>query len=479
MTESEMLQATEAACKLVASGEMAYFEAITSQFAPLCEQPQPKEPHEEQQPSSDGIAHCIRNDVASSSADQHPPQASEGASAPPLSGGSGEVAAAEPQVIRKVLWLVISESPNSDGFHSLHGHAEEYPANDLAIPIHLVSRDGGKTLKLDDSAKDAEIARLRASAVQECKAWKDAILASEMENLREENKRLIAERDTTKAAAGFCEKHQPTGGHRNCLVCGCQALSRTISKIDYAISPKNDMEVSLFDVDCNEERVIRAVELMRDERDAAVKRAEDYGAVWTTLSEIVEPIRKCFRDRTMPFAEFQRIALEWDRKLTGENHPDTLRANLAEAVKRAEILAADIEGKGGWRELCRGHEQHIGTLEARLNEAEKAARAAEVSLEKLCIERDIAEEFADQLANAIAGGDEGEHSNQNNPWRTALELAKGPPLLARLAAAEKVVEAAQKVVGTFESTWSAFETERSVPQFSEALATYNAAKEAK
>lgn len=61
---------------------------------------------------------------------------------------------------------------------------------------------------LCDDAKDAEIARLRATAVQECKAWKDALLASEMENLREENRRLTAERDAAVKRAEDAEFSQ-------------------------------------------------------------------------------------------------------------------------------------------------------------------------------------------------------------------------------------------------------------------------------
>ena len=39
-------------------------------------------------------------------------------------------------------------------------------------------------------------------------------------------------------------------------------------------------------------------------------------------------------------------------------------------------------------------------------------------------ERDAAQSWADKLAHAIGHGDEGEHSNLNNPWATALEIAE-------------------------------------------------------
>lgn len=54
----------------------------------------------------------------------------------------------------------------------------------------------------DDTAKDAEIARLRvevanlrANAVQECRKWKDALVTADMENLREQVARLESERE--------------------------------------------------------------------------------------------------------------------------------------------------------------------------------------------------------------------------------------------------------------------------------------------
>lgn len=112
---------------------------------------------------------------------------------------------AEPQVIRKTVWLHV----DADGSNPWVGINKPIWADapPPAIPIPFISRDGGNTWQLDDTAKDAEIARLRATAVQECKAWKDALLASEMENLREENRRLTAGgRDAAIARLAAVEK---------------------------------------------------------------------------------------------------------------------------------------------------------------------------------------------------------------------------------------------------------------------------------
>ena len=61
---------------------------------------------------------------------------------------------------------------------------------------------------------------------------------------------------------------------------------------------------------------------------------------------------------------------------------------------------------------------------------EEAQKLTMEENEHLCTlaDRDVKEEWADQLANAIAAHfreDIGEHSNLNNPWRNALELIEG------------------------------------------------------
>jgi hypothetical protein len=69
-----------------------------------------------------------------------------------------------------------------------------------------------------------------------------------------------------KAETPLCEKHQPRGGARaNCLVCGLQELSAALSQIDYLCGEENEYQCSLYDVDCNEERVVEAVRAMKQE----------------------------------------------------------------------------------------------------------------------------------------------------------------------------------------------------------------------
>lgn len=77
-------------------------------------------------------------------------------------------------------------------------------------------------------------------------------------------------------AGGFCEKHKPNGGARTCLVCGCQKLHAALSRISYACETPNEMEVSSFDVHCNEDAVVKQVEEMRRKLSIAITALEHY-----------------------------------------------------------------------------------------------------------------------------------------------------------------------------------------------------------
>ena len=52
------------------------------------------------------------------------------------------------------------------------------------------------------------------------------------------------------------------------LRAGCIQYARTISRIDYALGEPNEMECSLYDVDCDDERVIEQVITLRAENAA-------------------------------------------------------------------------------------------------------------------------------------------------------------------------------------------------------------------
>lgn len=67
-----------------------------------------------------------------------------------------------------------------------------------------------------------------------------------------------------RAATPLCEKHLPSGGTRGgCLICGLEAMSHALSRIDYLCGPPNDMEVSSYDISCNEESVVTHVTHMK------------------------------------------------------------------------------------------------------------------------------------------------------------------------------------------------------------------------
>ena len=71
-----------------------------------------------------------------------------------------------------------------------------------------------------------------------------------------------------KAATQLCEKHQPGGGTRgHCVICSGLALQGAISRIDYALSEPNEMEVSDYDVHCNEDAVIKKAAQLKAEAD--------------------------------------------------------------------------------------------------------------------------------------------------------------------------------------------------------------------
>lgn len=75
-------------------------------------------------------------------------------------------------------------------------------------------------------------------------------------------------------ATQFCEKHTPTGSFRSgCVTCGLIDLSRALSRIDYLLGPPNHMEVSGYDIHCNEQLVVANVKRKLEELTRALQVA--------------------------------------------------------------------------------------------------------------------------------------------------------------------------------------------------------------
>ncbi|MEQ0906381.1 hypothetical protein ABLT16_17480 [Pseudomonas aeruginosa] len=107
---------------------------------------------------------------------------------------------------------------------------------------------------------------------------------------------------------------------------------------------------------------------------------------------------------------------------------------------RAEI--AMLRSYESERELLLNqHEQERDAALARVAELERELRNEENAHTTTIEQRDNAEHWADQLANAIAerfGVDIGEHSNLNCPWNEALVWMQQPPAQAQHSVPEEV-----------------------------------------
>ena len=66
-----------------------------------------------------------------------------------------------------------------------------------------------------------------------------------------------SELELYKQEVPLCKEHKPSGGFRGgCVICIGLKLQSILSAIDYAIGEPNDMEVSFYDVDYNEDAVL-------------------------------------------------------------------------------------------------------------------------------------------------------------------------------------------------------------------------------
>ncbi|HBN8265717.1 TPA: hypothetical protein L3684_002812 [Pseudomonas aeruginosa] len=106
---------------------------------------------------------------------------------------------------------------------------------------------------------------------------------------------------------------------------------------------------------------------------------------------------------------------------------ETYRA-LQNEIREREAEIARLDG------LVSGHTAERDAALARVAELERKLRNEENAHTTTIEQRDNAEHWADQLANAIAerfGVDIGEHSNLNCPWNEALVWMQQPPAQAQ------------------------------------------------
>ena len=92
-----------------------------------------------------------------------------------------------------------------------------------------------------------------------------------LETLEEVCQKLELERNRALNAGGFCEKHQPSGGVRNCVICGMIELTHALHEIDYALSEPNEMELTDYDLHYDEDEVVRKVKDLRTLSENAIQ----------------------------------------------------------------------------------------------------------------------------------------------------------------------------------------------------------------
>lgn len=114
-------------------------------------------------------------------------------------------------------------------------------------------------------------------------------LKMEMIRLRAQLAAARVEREQWKASAPLCDEHKPSGGARSgCLVCGLMKLTAALSAIDYACGEPNDQGVSLYDVDYDEDRVVKAVVDL--ERQLAEARRDSERLDWLECAFAVKSV---------------------------------------------------------------------------------------------------------------------------------------------------------------------------------------------
>ncbi|HBO2969453.1 TPA: hypothetical protein NH770_005111 [Pseudomonas aeruginosa] len=123
-----------------------------------------------------------------------------------------------------------------------------------------------------------------------------------------------------------------------------------------------------------------------------------------------------------------------DQLKVAQAEVEALRAELqSQRERNTELIFKLGSATNGWGRC----EKERDAAQARVAELERKLRNEENAHTTTIEQRDNAEHWADQLANAIAervGVDIGEHSNLNCPWNEALVWMQQPPAQARVAA---------------------------------------------
>ena len=95
--------------------------------------------------------------------------------------------------------------------------------------------------------------------------------------LREVIRKLEQQLAKYRKAAPLCEDHQPTNGTRSgCMICALIESGAAISRIDYLCGEPNEMEVSGFDMHCDQKVVIEHVRQRLAERAETIERWEAF-----------------------------------------------------------------------------------------------------------------------------------------------------------------------------------------------------------
>lgn len=139
------------------------------------------------------------------------------------------------------------------------------------------------------------------------------------------------------AAFPFCERHTPNGGKRSrCLICSLETLSRALSRIDYACGAPNAMNVSDYDVHCDESAVVQRVV----ERLAEVERLR---------AQLVEEEQcKQWLQKQCDSADDEAVSLRAELA-TAERERDEAREEVQRRDRLDEVeldgIAAALEGQ--------------------------------------------------------------------------------------------------------------------------------------